>query len=430
MRSLEILKRPFAIVGVMAAAAILSGAPACVDSVAGGGAGEPTTAVILALTTVPTDAKCIRLSSDLAGRRTTLLANLTAGAASFTTTFTGLPVGSQQLWADVFNATCTSVTSATVATWLSDTVTVVTSATTTPSISLVLRRPANLGVGVDFCSTSPCTCSTGNHLCSGLCVSNTSVNSCGTSCTACPVPSNGVATCNGTSCGVVCDVGFHSCGGGTCAADGDVTKCGPGPSCFSCAQPNAIAACGSGTCANTCRNSAYLLSCPAVGGKPNCSEWQFDSGVTEGWILQPVAATSNASAGALTSSMSTSTTGSGSLAIPFNNGGDSNKYVEIAVKLCAGGNGVNLTGKTVRFSFHMDPPEPTGGGYNYVMSFATSALTGGGGFGDFNGDSSGTWKVLQTPIPPGNTSVAGIGFHLQATEAYSGTYYIDNITLQ
>ena len=32
-------------------------------------------------------------------------------------------------------------------------------------------------------------------------------------CTPCPVPANGTATCNGTSCGITCNAGFHNCGG-------------------------------------------------------------------------------------------------------------------------------------------------------------------------------------------------------------------------
>jgi hypothetical protein len=57
-------------------------------------------------------------------------------------------------------------------------------------------------------------CATGFHRCGGACV-NISASSCGASCTVCPVPANGTATCDGSLCGIVCNVGYKSCNG-TC----------------------------------------------------------------------------------------------------------------------------------------------------------------------------------------------------------------------
>ncbi len=42
---------------------------------------------------------------------------------------------------------------------------------------------------------------------------NTDVATCGTSCSACPVPANGTATCDGTSCGISCNTGYVPMGG-------------------------------------------------------------------------------------------------------------------------------------------------------------------------------------------------------------------------
>jgi len=63
------------------------------------------------------------------------------------------------------------------------------------------------------CANGSCTqqCPAGTHLCSGTCVSNFSVDSCGTSCTPCVPPANSTATCNGTSCGFSCDDGYEQC---------------------------------------------------------------------------------------------------------------------------------------------------------------------------------------------------------------------------
>jgi hypothetical protein len=51
-------------------------------------------------------------------------------------------------------------------------------------------------------------CGTGTHRCSNACVANSSTATCGASCTACPVPANSTATCDGVMCGFTCNVGF------------------------------------------------------------------------------------------------------------------------------------------------------------------------------------------------------------------------------
>lgn len=52
-------------------------------------------------------------------------------------------------------------------------------------------------------------------------MANTSINGCGSSCTACPGGTNATATCDGTSCGLACDPNFLLCGG-ACAPCGTV----------------------------------------------------------------------------------------------------------------------------------------------------------------------------------------------------------------
>ncbi len=104
--------------------------------------------------------------------------------------------------------------------------------------------PAN---GIATCDGTSCgiACSTGFHNCGGLCVSSSSVQSCGQSCgTACPVPANGIATCDGASCGIACTSGFHNCGG-QCVSNNSVQTCGT--SCTACPVPTL----GSATCDGT-----------------------------------------------------------------------------------------------------------------------------------------------------------------------------------
>lgn len=51
-------------------------------------------------------------------------------------------------------------------------------------------------------------CAAGSHACGARCADNRSLDTCGTQCTPCPVPTNGKATCDGTACGVSCDPAF------------------------------------------------------------------------------------------------------------------------------------------------------------------------------------------------------------------------------
>lgn len=97
------------------------------------------------------------------------------------------------------------------------------------------------------------SCPSGTHECNGNCFDNTSVNSCGTSCTPCPVPTNAtMATCGGNGqCGFVCNAGYKQCG----------SACIPMTGCCmtsDCTQPaNGVATCdtSTNTCVIACNNN-------------------------------------------------------------------------------------------------------------------------------------------------------------------------------
>ena len=100
------------------------------------------------------------------------------------------------------------------------------------------------------------TCATG-HCCGMACVSNNSIATCGASCTPCATPANATATCDGTACGFVCNVGFHDCGG-PCVSDTAVATCGA--SCTACVAPaNGVATCDGTGCGFTC-DAGYIVS--------------------------------------------------------------------------------------------------------------------------------------------------------------------------
>jgi len=75
-------------------------------------------------------------------------------------------------------------------------------------VDLPVDRTADVGPDVPICDTTH-----GMHRCGDTCVSNLSPTSCGpTSCTACPLPANAMATCDGTMCGFTCNAGFMPVG--------------------------------------------------------------------------------------------------------------------------------------------------------------------------------------------------------------------------
>ena len=98
--------------------------------------------------------------------------------------------------------------------------------------------------GSASCDGTTCTvvCATGYHLCGGACVSSNDLNTCGTSCNSpCPYPPDSQrntteATCDGTKCGFDCLPGNHMCGTGTQAAcqPDDDAHCGTGANCKDC----------------------------------------------------------------------------------------------------------------------------------------------------------------------------------------------------
>jgi hypothetical protein len=121
-------------------------------------------------------------------------------------------------------------------------------------------------------------CQPGFHVCNGACASNSTPQTCGSSCTPCAPPNGGTATCEagacggqcptgqklcagncipaGTACNGVCSAGTHLCGG-LCSSNGDVNSCGS--SCTPCpVPPNGAATCTpNGTCDFTC-NAGYI----------------------------------------------------------------------------------------------------------------------------------------------------------------------------
>jgi hypothetical protein len=80
--------------------------------------------------------------------------------------------------------------------------------------------------GGKTCQSSQCACTSNSHDCQGTCVANTSIATCGSSCTSCPAPSSGTgsATCDGTACGISCTSGT-ACGGACVDTTSNASNC-------------------------------------------------------------------------------------------------------------------------------------------------------------------------------------------------------------
>src|SRR3954468_4384200 len=117
-------------------------------------------------------------------------------------------------------------------------------------------------------------CGPGTHVCSGTCVSDHEVGTCGIACDdPCPAVKGGTATCNGTRCGGSCPSGQKLCHGecipegmgcsgacpagthdcdGICSDNMSVKSCGA-MSCTACSAPaGATATCDGNSCGFSC----------------------------------------------------------------------------------------------------------------------------------------------------------------------------------
>jgi hypothetical protein len=112
-------------------------------------------------------------------------------------------------------------------------------------------------------TTHACVCKASTHRCSGVCLDNSSVASCGASCTPCATDPNGVATCNGTACGLTCNSGSKLCSG-VCAAcpTANVTASAcSGNQCVATTCATGFHVCSGACSSNTSVNSCGTTSC-------------------------------------------------------------------------------------------------------------------------------------------------------------------------
>lgn len=152
--------------------------------------------------------------------------------------------------------------------------------------TLVLAAAAADDMGSSGDAGDGGTCDPGFHACGGSCADDRSVDTCGTSCSPCPVTANATAaTCDGTSCGVQCNSGYHVCAG-ACVSATSANSCNM--SCTPCTPPTGgTATCDGTSCSGACPSGQKLCfgaciadsmacngSCPS--GTHECSGNCFD----------------------------------------------------------------------------------------------------------------------------------------------------------
>ncbi len=196
--------------------------------------------VHLALTQVPSDVRCIRVTAT-ASRVVTQLFDVAPGGSTVLQV-TGVPTGVVQFTVDAFAETCGAVTSTTGANWSSDPVVVTVDSAVVGNIAVTMHRNGNVSISVDFPDGGMSSC-----IPLGAACSTTPTTSCcpGTTCNAAGTcQSAASASCTDTvKNGAETDI---DCGGGTC------TTCGNGKLCnlaSDCTSANCVAnAAGTRTC--------------------------------------------------------------------------------------------------------------------------------------------------------------------------------------
>jgi cysteine-rich repeat protein len=189
-------------------------------------AGERTGSANLAVTNIPSDVSCLRITA-VGGTTVVTLVDVTPGQPA-DISLSGQPIGTVAFTADAFPSICAVVTGGTTPNWLSDTVVVSLSAGVPVDISLTLHENGITNVGVDFSSGLTChdadePCLTDSDCCSGVCYAT---QVCAGACSA-----------NGATCASASECCGGQCSGSVCCVP-DGNACTTGADCCSTACVN------------------------------------------------------------------------------------------------------------------------------------------------------------------------------------------------
>jgi hypothetical protein len=283
--------------------------------------------------------------------------------------------------------------------------------------------PAN---GMASCNGTVCsfTCNAGYHKCGTLCLADSSVMSCGKSCTACPVPANGMATCNGTVCGIMCGNGFHLCGM-DCADNKSPASCGA--RCTVCDAPvNAHPTCDGTNCGYECDRNVFACS------DRSCLQqrWDFETPSTEGWQVAPASTVTAMPAG---TSNTTQINGARSLAVDFTATAPG-QNLTVLVPLCPGSMGTDVSGKLLTTHVNTRGPAVTSLRVE-VLNVTDAAGTMVTTLTQEDNVKLFDWPAPTHTFPAGSRSFkigirVTIGFDMAAMTSWAGTVYIDSVSFR
>jgi hypothetical protein len=165
----------------LAVASILSvvnlTAAGCGDTRLGRSLDDKQVQVVLAITAVPTDVTCVRLTATGQGRAVTREVDVMAGA-EVSESFGGLPLGALEFLGEAFPGACTAVSKATIPTWVSEPVQESIVVGRIASVALTLHRNGRAKVTLDFADEASCqplgaACLATAECCSRHCIRGT-----------------------------------------------------------------------------------------------------------------------------------------------------------------------------------------------------------------------------------------------------------------
>jgi hypothetical protein len=163
-------------VGVGVAVVAVAGLAGCGETRLGRSL-EREVQIVLAITAVPSDVTCVRLTAAGPGRTVTREVDVMPGA-EVSEAFGGLPLGTVDFLGEAFSGACTAVTKATIPSWASDPVPAAVVLGRIATISLTLHRNGRAKVNVDFADEAACqpiasACLTSAECCTGTCTRGT-----------------------------------------------------------------------------------------------------------------------------------------------------------------------------------------------------------------------------------------------------------------
>ncbi len=132
-----------------------------------------TSQVVIALSAVPDDVQCLRVTAVGTGR-TVVREFEVAAAQAFSEALTGVPLGTVSFTGEAFGARCASVSRTTHPGWVSDDVAASVVLGRQSTVALSMHRNGRVKVGVDFADEPACSavadmCQSNNECCSHNC---------------------------------------------------------------------------------------------------------------------------------------------------------------------------------------------------------------------------------------------------------------------